>query len=124
MKIAMIVVRSLMGALLIFASATFLFKLFPIPPSTGDTKVYNDGLAVINTMYVVKVIELLCGICFITGRFTKLAAVVIFPILVNIVMFHGVVMPSGIGAGLFLLLGDLFLAWYYRKTYAPLFEMK
>jgi putative oxidoreductase len=49
---------------------------------------------------------------------------VIFPILINIVLFHGVVLPSGIGPGLFLLLGDLFLAYYYRKNYATLFAVK
>jgi putative oxidoreductase len=121
MKIAMIVIRSLIGLLLLFASVTYLFKLVPIPPATGAAKVYNDGLAVVNLMFYVKVIELLCGLAFITGRFVTLAAIVILPIIFNAVLFHSVVAPSGIGAGLFLLLGDLFLLYYYRKNYASLF---
>lgn len=124
MKITMIIVRTLMGLLLLFASVTFLFKLFPIPPVTGAAKVYNDGLAVVNAMFVVKVLELLCGIAFVTGRFVTLAVVVIFPIIINIVLFHGIVQPSGLGPGLFLLLGDLFLAYYYRKNYVTLFAIK
>lgn len=124
MKITMIIVRTLMGLLLLFASVSYLFHLMPIPPATGSAKVYNDGLAVVNAMQVVKVIELLCGICFVTGRFVTLATIVIFPIIINIVMFHGVVQPSGLGPGLFLLFGDLFLAYYYRKNYIPLFSMK
>ncbi|MDB5001634.1 MAG: DoxX family protein [Mucilaginibacter sp.] len=124
MKITMIIVRTLMGLLLLFASITFLFKLVPVPPLTGATKVYNEGLAVVNAMMVVKVFELLCGIAFITGRFVTLAVVVIFPIIINIILFHAIVLPSGIGPGLFLLLGDLFLAYYYRKNYGPLFAVK
>lgn len=120
----MIVVRTLLGLLLIFVSVTFLFRLIPIPPITGSAKVYNDGLAVVNLMYLVKVIELLCGLAFLSGRFATLAAVVIFPIAINIVLYHSIVAPSTIGMGLFLLLGDLFIAWYYRKNYVSLFAVK
>jgi uncharacterized membrane protein YphA (DoxX/SURF4 family) len=124
MKIAMIIVRTLMGLLLLFASVTYLFKLIPIPPAEGIAKTYNDGLAVVNTMLVVKVLELLCGLAFVTGRFVTLAVIVIFPIIVNILMFHGVVMPSGLGPGLFLLVCDLFLAYYYRRNYETVFAVK
>lgn len=124
MKIAMIIVRSLMGLLLLFASVTYLFKLVPIPPATGSAKIYNDGLAVLNTMAIIKVIELLCGITFLTGRFVTLTVVVIFPIIVNIVLFHAVIAPGGLGPAVFLLIGNLFLAYYYRKNYASLFAVK
>lgn len=124
MKISMIVVRSLLGVLLLFASVTYLFKLISIPPTTGQAKVYNDGLAVVNLMLYVKIIELLCGLAFITGRFVTLAAILILPIIFNVILFHGVVAPSGLGPGMLLLLGDLFLIYYYRKNYAPLFLAK
>ncbi|WP_460679960.1 DoxX family protein [Mucilaginibacter koreensis] len=124
MKITMIIVRTLMGLLLLFASVTYFFKLVPVPPVTGDAKIYNDGLAVVNLMVVVKVLELLCGLAFVTGRFVTLAIAVIFPILINIVIFHAVVAPSGLGAGAFLLIGDLFLAYYYRHNYKSLFAVK
>ncbi|RYE19564.1 MAG: DoxX family protein [Sphingobacteriaceae bacterium] len=124
MKIALIIVRSLIGLLLLFASVTYLFKLIPVPPATGQAKVYNDGLAVVNLMFYVKIIELLCGLAFITGRFVTLAAIVLLPVAFNIVLFHGIVAPSGIGPGLFLLLGNLFLMYYYRKNYTSLFAIK
>lgn len=124
MKIAMIVIRTLMGLLLLFASVSYLFHLFPIPPMTGPTKLYNEGIAVVNLMFYVKVIELICGLAFVSGRFVTLAVVVIFPIIINIVLFHAIVQPSGLPAGGFLLIGDLFLAYYYRKNYASLFAVK
>lgn len=124
MKIAMIIVRTLMGLLLLFASVTYLFKLIPIPPATGQAKVYNDGLAIVNLMLYVKIIELCCDLAFVTGRFITLASLVILPIIFNIVLFHGTVAPSGIGPGAFLLIGDLFLIYYYRKNYASLFTVK
>jgi len=124
MKISMIVIRLLLGVLLLFASVTYLFKLIPIPPAIGQVKVYNEGLAVVNLMLYVKIIELLCGLAFITGRFVTLAALLILPVVFNVILFHSIVAPSGIGPGTFLLFGDLFLIYYYRKNYTSLFLAK
>ena len=124
MKIAMIIIRTLMGALLLFSSANFFFKLVPAPVMPAEAITYNQGLAVVNLMLFVKVIEILCGLAFITGRFVALAAVVFFPIALNIVLFHAVVMPATIGGGLFTLIGDIFLAIYYRQKYAPMLTAK
>jgi uncharacterized membrane protein YphA (DoxX/SURF4 family) len=123
MKIAMIIVRTLLGLLLLFASISY-FAHVPHPELTGAAKTYNEGLAIVNLMFFVKIVELLCGLMFVTGRFVTLAAVLIFPIALNIVLFHAVVAPAQIGAGVFLLLGDLFLAYYYRNNYRSLFAVK
>ena len=122
MKIAVIIVRTLMGLLLLFGGVVYFFKPFPMPAPVGVFKVYNDGLAVVNLMFYVKVLELICGLAFVTGKYNTLTAVVILPILLNIVLFHAVAAPAAIGPGLFLLLGDLFIAYYYRKNYASLFK--
>ncbi|WP_449439221.1 hypothetical protein [Pedobacter steynii] len=75
-------------------------------------------------MDFIKGTELVCGLAYITGRFVTLANVVIFPVAINIVLFHGFLDPAGIGGGAFLLVGVLFLAWYHRKNYESLFIAK
>jgi putative oxidoreductase len=126
MKIAMIVIRTLMGLLLLFASVVFLFKINmgKMPAMSEDAMAYNKGLATVHIMNIVKVIELLCGLMFVSGRFVTLANIVIFPIVINILLFHATLAPSGVPAAAFLLVGCLFLAYYYRKNYAPLFSVK
>ncbi|RFZ82909.1 DoxX family protein [Mucilaginibacter terrenus] len=125
MKIAMIVIRTLMGLLLLFASVSYFFNLTPPPTNMPQSAItYNEGLAIVKLMTLVKAVELICGLMFLIGRYVTLAVVLIFPIVINIVLFHGVVMPSGLGPGLFLLFGELFLAYYYRRNYAPLFAAK
>ncbi|MET3977832.1 putative oxidoreductase [Mucilaginibacter sp. UYP25] len=126
MKIAMIIIRTLMGLLLLFASIVFLFhiQMGKMPEMSDAAKTYNAGLATVNIMTIVKVLELICGIAFVTGRFVALANVIIFPIAVNILLFHGLLAPSGVPAAAFLFLGCLFLAYYYRAKYAPLFTAK
>lgn len=75
-------------------------------------------------MTFIKVTELVCAIAFLIGRFVPLATVVIFPITLNILLTHIFVAPEGILTAALLLIGNLFLAWYYRKNYEPLFAMK
>lgn len=125
MKIAVIIVRVLMGLLFLFASITWLFKLFPAPELQGPMKTFTEGIeASVYLMPVVKVIELLCGIAFVTGRFVRLAAIVIFPIIINIVLTHVFLGPEGLPAAIFLLLADIFLIYYYRKDYQPMLIAK
>jgi uncharacterized membrane protein YphA (DoxX/SURF4 family) len=121
MKIAAIVVRSLMGLMFLFASITYLFKLYTQPALAGAMKTFNDGIeATIYLMPTVNVFELLCGLAFVSGKFVRLAVVVIFPIIVNIVCVNAFLEPSGLVVAIPLLLADLFLAYYYRDSYKPI----
>lgn len=121
MKIAMIIVRTLMGLLFLFASIVVLFNLVQPPPMTGVPKTFNDGLASVGYFFpVLKVTELLCGLAFVSGYFVPLATIVIAPIIVNIFLYHLLVDTSGLAVAIFLVLANVFVAYYYRTAYAPL----
>lgn len=125
MKIAVIIVRILMGLMFAFASIVVLFKLVPQPEQTGNVKIFMDGMAAsVYLMTTVKIIELVCAIAFLSGRFVPLATVVIFPIILNIVLFHAFLEPSGLPVAILLLLGNLFLAWNYREKYKGILASK
>jgi putative oxidoreductase len=127
MKIVMIIVRTLMGLMFLFASVVVLFKIDmgKMPEMSEANKTFMAGIMASGyLMTFIKVTELVCAIAFLIGRFVPLATVVIFPITVNILLTHIFVAPEGIPVAALLLIGNLFLAWYYRKNYAPLFAMK
>ncbi len=124
MKIAIVIVRSLMGLLFIFSSITFLFKLITPPELTGAMKIFSSGLdASVYLLPTVKIIELICGIAFLSGRFVPLAAVLISPIIVNIFMVHVFLSPEGLPVAIFLVLANSFVAYYHRESYQPLLKM-
>ncbi len=75
-------------------------------------------------MPVVKAIELLSSISFLTNRFVPLATVVLFPITVNIFLFNLFLSPETLPVGIFVLFGNLFLAYAYRKHYATILVAK
>lgn len=125
MKIAVIVVRVLTGLMFAFASIVVLFKLMPEPVQTGNVKIFMEGMAAsVYLMTTVKIFELLCALAFLSGRFVPLAAVVIFPIILNILLFHVFLEPSGLPIAILLMLGNLFLAYYYRDKYKAILAAK
>ena len=125
MKIAMIIVRTLMGLLFLFASIVVLFNLVPKPELTGTVKTFNEGIESVGYFLpLLKITELLCGFAFVIGRYVPLATVVIAPIIVNIFFFHAFVDRTGLPVAIFLVLANIFVAYYYRKSYSGLLTAK
>ena len=125
MKIALIIVRILMGLMFAFASIAFFFKLMPEPVMTGSAKVFNDGIAAsVYLMPTVKIFELLCALAFLSGRFVPLATVVIFPIILNILLYHVFLDSAGVPMAVILMLGNLFLAYVNREKYQSILAAK
>ncbi|HEX8563589.1 MAG TPA: DoxX family membrane protein [Flavobacterium sp.] len=125
MKIATIIVRILMGLLYLMAAVTYFFNLVEVPPAEGDVKLFNDGIeAAVYLMPLVKTLELLCGLALVVGRYVALTAIVIFPITLNIFLFHAFLAPEAMYMQVFLLLGNVFLFYAYQDKYRPLFAHK
>jgi uncharacterized membrane protein YphA (DoxX/SURF4 family) len=129
MKIAVIIVRTLVALMFLFASVSWFlmvfFHAFPMPPVTGNMKVFNDGLEASGyLMMLIKITELLCALFLLFGRYVALALVVLFPVMLNIVLVNAFLSPSGLTIVIPLLIGVLFLAYTQRDKYAPLFTSK
>lgn len=125
MKIAVIIVRVLLGALFLFGSVAFFLQLFPQPELQGNMKLFNEGIAASGyLMQLVKATELVCGIAFVAGFFVPLATVVIFPISVNILLVHAFLDPKTLPVAIFVIAANLFLAYNYRDKYKSIFDVK
>jgi uncharacterized membrane protein YphA (DoxX/SURF4 family) len=124
LKVTVVILRTLMGLLFLFASITYLFKLITPPPiPDGPMKTFNDGLMASRyLMPTAKLIELLCGLAFVSGRFVPLASVLIAPIIINIVGIHTMLDTSGLPVAIFLVVANGLVAYYHRDRYAPLFR--
>lgn len=126
MRIATIIVRILFGLLYAFFSAGVLFNLFPqpeLPP--GNVKTFMEGMVASGYLLTfIKVTELVCGLALLTGFFAPLANVIIFPITLNILLFHVFTEKGDFAIAIVLLLMNLFLAYAYREKYKPMLTLK
>ncbi len=122
MKIATIIIRTLIGLLLLFASVSYFLHLMPEPEVTGNFKAFNVGLiASTYIMPLAKSIELICGIAFVTGRYVTLANILILPITINILFINYFMTPENLPVAGLLFLGNLFLIYRYWNNYKSVF---
>ena len=125
MKIAAIVVRTLLGLLFIYASVMFFLKRAPETEVTGDFKAFQVGMIASNyLMPLAKGLELICGLAFVSGRFVTLANLIILPVTLNILLININMTPDKLPIGLAVFLGNVFLIYCYRDNYKSLFAMK
>lgn len=124
----MIVVRTLLGLLFLMSSISYfaiVMGFMQMPPLEGAVKTFNEGLAATGYFFtLLKVTELICGFLLVIGRFVPLALVILSPIIVNIFMVHLFLDNTGLPLASFLVLADIFLAYSYRESFAPLFRAK
>ncbi|MFL9829688.1 DoxX family membrane protein [Flavobacterium sp. ARAG 55.4] len=124
MKIATLIVRSLLGILFLFTSVSYFLHLNPEPASTGDFKAFQVGL--VASTYLIplaKSIELLCGLSFVTGKFTTLANIIIFPVIINILLINYFLTPENLPIAIGIFLANIFLIYSHWENYKGLFKM-
>lgn len=123
MKITTIVFRMLLGFLYLVFGLDYFLHFIPYQPMhTGAAADLKAGL--IGTGYVypmMKAMQVLGGLSLMTNRYAPFSAVMLFPISLNVFLFHTILVPSGWLMGVFLLVPNLFLGYAYRKYYEGLF---
>jgi len=121
MKIAAIIVRILLGlAFVVFGSNIFLhFMPAPPPPETlaGD---FNKALMQSHYIYVVGLLQVIGGLLLLIGRYVPLGLTLLGPVIVNILLFHVFLDPSGLPLAIIVAILALFLLWRYRTNFAGL----
>ncbi|HEX7860782.1 MAG TPA: hypothetical protein VF773_10675 [Verrucomicrobiae bacterium] len=124
MKIAANIAGALLGLLFIMSGVVVLFKLAPMPPPPpADTPPGAFFLAFGTTGYLtfVKVLEVIGGVLVAIPKTRRAGLLVLGPIIINILAFHGFVTA---GEGLFspmlmaIVAVTLFLVWVERAAFA------
>ena len=120
------VARVLLGILLLVFGVSGLFDLIPPPPMRlPDAAVaFNSGM--MKTGYMFPLIfgtQTVVGALLLLNRFVPLALALLAPFLVNSVLFHVFLVPSGLVMALFFVAMELYLAWTYRKAFQPMLAM-
>ncbi|KAB8033660.1 DoxX family protein [Fluviispira multicolorata] len=124
-KVVMIV-QILLG--LIF----FVFGLngfFHFLPMSNSMPIAASGFmgALISTGYMfslIKGVEVVGGFLLLTNMWVPLSLAILAPNVVNIVLFHTFLAPSGLPIAIAVLIFELFLAWSYRKRYSSMLSRK
>jgi putative oxidoreductase len=125
MKILVIIVRIALGLLLLVSGIGYFFKLMPQPQLPQTAQNFVTGLFLSGYLLpLIKLTEIAAGIAFILNTFVPAATIVIFPITLNIFLFHTILAPEGLLMGVFVLAANLFLAFAFRKNYTTVVAIR
>jgi hypothetical protein len=121
------IARILMGlAFLVFGLNGF-FHFIPQPKDAMPEGVTALMTGFMKSGYMMPLIfgtQTLVGVLLLLNCFVPLALALIAPVIVNILAFHICLMPSTIAPGIVVAVLELYLAWTYRKVYAPMLACK
>lgn len=113
-----LVARILLGAFFFVFGLNGFFHFLPQPELPEPATSFMGALAESGYFMVfLKLTETTCGFLLLIGRFVPLALTVLAPVVLNIVLFHLFLAPSGILPGVVALVLGLYLAWAYRGSF-------
>src|SRR3978361_2078840 len=97
MKTWVIIARSLLGLLYLVFGLDYFLHFIPYQPlHTGKAGAFIAGLKGTGYFYPMqKVIQIAGGLSLLTNLYAPFFAVVLFPISLNVLLFHTLLFPSG-----------------------------
>jgi hypothetical protein len=92
------------------------------PPMPEKAQAFSGGLFGAGYFFpYMKVVEIASGISLLLNRYTAFFLLILFPISLNIFLFHTILAPAGMPIGLAIIILHLFLGFAYRKYYKSIF---
>ena len=125
MKIVTMCARYLLGLMfLVFGSNMFLNFIPMGPMPTGLAGQFTVALFSAHYFYVVGAIMVISGILLLANRYVGLGLTLLGPVLFNILTYHALMNPGGIGMGAFATLLWGLVAWEHRIVFERLFAAR
>jgi putative oxidoreductase len=122
MRIAGLVARYLLGLIFLIFGANGFLHFIPMPPIPGVAGQFMGALFVSHVLVVVFLLELIPAILLLVGRYVPLALVLLGPVIVNIVLFHAFMAPSGLPLATVVVILWLLTAWSVRSAFEGIFK--
>jgi putative oxidoreductase len=96
MKIATVIARFLLGLIFLVFGLNGFFHFIPSPPPSGIAGQFAGALFVSNYLVVVFLLQIVSAILLLLNRYVPLALTLLAPIIVNVLLFHILMAPSGL----------------------------
>jgi uncharacterized membrane protein YphA (DoxX/SURF4 family) len=123
MKVVAMIARILLGlAFLVFGMNKYLHFIPMGPMPTGAAGQFIGVLYSTRYINVVGLFEVVSAILLLFNRFVPLALALLAPVLFNILLFHALMLPSGLPIPALLAVLWLVVAYHVRSAFAGLLQ--
>ncbi len=122
MKYAIIIARVLLGLVFVVFGSNAFLHFIPMPPMQGQAGAFIGAL--INSCYIypIALLQVIGGLLLLIGRFIPLGLTLLGPVIVNIMLYHIFLDPSGLPMAIVISILALFLLWVYRYRFPAIFQ--
>jgi len=124
MKILTNVSRFLLGLIFLVFGLNGFLHFIPMPPPSGVAGQFLGAMFVSKYLLVVSGLQVISGALLLINRYVPLGLTILGPIIVNILLFHGLMNPAGIGLAIFVTIfwGVVFAS--VRSAFARIFQAR
>jgi putative oxidoreductase len=124
MKIVINISRSLLAVIFVVFGLNGFLHFIPLPPPSGVPGQFMGAMFATKYLLVVFAIELIAGVLLLINRFVPLALALLAPVIVNILLYHTLMNPAGLGFAIFvtILWGVVFAS--VRSAFAGIFQAR
>ncbi|MGA7853202.1 MAG: hypothetical protein WCA15_07730 [Candidatus Acidiferrales bacterium] len=121
MKIAATISRYLLAVAFIVFGLNGFLRFLPNGNMPALAVQYVTVLAASHYTIPIFAVQLVCGILFLINRYIPLALTLIGPVIVNILLFHILMFPIGIGGGVIATICWFILFAKHYQSFAGIF---
>ena len=124
MKILTHISRFLLGLIFLVFGLNGFLHFIPMPPPSGVAGQFLGAMFVSKYLLFVSGLQVISGALLLINRYVPLALTILGPIIVNILLFHGLMSPAGIGLAVLvtILWGVVFVS--VRSAFAGIFQAR
>ena len=124
MKIAAAISRYILGILFTVFGLNGFLHFIPSGTMPPLAMQYVTVLATSHYTVAIFAVQVACGILFLVNRYIPLALTLIGPVIANILIFHVLMQPAGIGGGLIVTICWFILFLKHRQAFSGIFQAR
>ena len=124
MRIASAIAQYLAGVIFLVFGLNGFLNFIPLPPPGGIAGQFMGALFASRYLWVIFGFQVLAGVLLLINRYVPLAVAILAPVIVNILVFHALMAPSGLPLALFVAVLWAMIFAGVRPAFAGLFQAR
>jgi putative oxidoreductase len=118
------IARYLAGVIFLIFGLNGFLNFLPLPSPGGVAGQFMGALYVSHYLWVIFAFQVVAAVFLLVNRYVPLAVAILAPVIVNILVFHALMAPSGLPLALFVAVLWALMFANVRPAFAGLFQSR